>query len=245
MTVASAMRFYIFWTHRVIEITLDEQHSTRSKCSTDNLLADLPYPIAPNDVHLYEDRLQININVFSFFDEEGKARHPLFISRKQYPRTANLLYWDEHYAPITDISRLFNDLTKHDNRVNMCLRCLGRFYTPESLEKHQRLCTREDFMSVVHVLPAPDTEQAHIKFRQFRNTFRAPFVIYADFESILEPMERRVKQTLYNQQHKISAACAMLVTSITGVSSSNVVGEWRERSQRVSNPNHQMGERMH
>ena len=110
---------------------------------------------------------------------------------------------------------LFNDLTNHQNRVNMCLRCLGRFYTPESLEKHQRLCTREDFMSVVHVLPAPDTEQAHIKFRQFRNTFRAPFVIYADFESILEPMERRVKQTLYNQQHKISAACAMLVTSIT------------------------------
>ena len=52
----------------------------------DNHLADLPYPIAPNDVHLYEDQLQTNINVFSFFDEEGKARHPLFISRKQYPQ---------------------------------------------------------------------------------------------------------------------------------------------------------------
>ena len=39
-----------------------------------NNLPDLPDPIPPNDVHLYEDQLQININVFSFFDEEGKAR---------------------------------------------------------------------------------------------------------------------------------------------------------------------------
>ena len=183
----------------------------------DNQLADLPYPIAPNDVHQYEDRLQTNINVFSFFDEEGKARHPLFISRKHYPRTANLLYWDEHYSPITDIGRLFKDITTHKEPTNMCLRCFGHFKTPETLGKHQRLCTREDFMSVVHVLPAPDTEQAHIKFRQFRNTYPAPFVIYADFESILEPLDRRVKQTLFNQQHKISAACAMLVSNIGAI----------------------------
>ena len=45
-----------------------------------NNLANLPYIIAPNDVHLYDDQLQININVFSFFDYEGKARHPLFIN---------------------------------------------------------------------------------------------------------------------------------------------------------------------
>ena len=37
-----------------------------------NQLANLPYPIPPNDVHLYED-------------DEGTARHPLFISRKLYP----------------------------------------------------------------------------------------------------------------------------------------------------------------
>ena len=72
-------------------------------------------------------------------------------------------------------------------------------------------------MSVVHVLPAAESEQAHIKFKQVRNTYRALFVIYADFESILEPMKRRVKQTLYNQQHKISAACSMLVSNFRAV----------------------------
>ena len=155
--------------------------------------------------------------MFSFFDDEGKARYQLFISRKLYHRTANLLFWDEHYAPFTDIPSLFHDISKFAHRKNICLRCLGSFYTEESFAKHQHICTREDFMSVLHVLPAAESEQAHIKFKQVRNIYRAPFVIYADFESILEPMERRVKQTLYNQQHKISAACAMLVSNVPAV----------------------------
>ena len=70
------------------------------------------YPILPNDVHLYEDQLQININVFSFFDDEGCVRHPLLISRKNYERVINLLYCNNHYAPIANISQLFSDLTK-------------------------------------------------------------------------------------------------------------------------------------
>ena len=72
-------------------------------------------------------------------------------------------------------------------------------------------------MSVLHLLLALNTVQAHIKFRQFRNTYEALFVVYADFESILEPIERRDKNTCYHQHHKISAACAMLVSIIKAV----------------------------
>ena len=53
----------------------------------------LPYHISPNDVHQYEDQLQMNINVFSFFDDEGLARRPMVICRKHYYRVANLLDW--------------------------------------------------------------------------------------------------------------------------------------------------------
>ena len=52
----------------------------------------LSYPISPNDVHLYEDQLQMNINVFSFFNDEGRARHPLVISRTNHEQVANLQY---------------------------------------------------------------------------------------------------------------------------------------------------------
>ena len=47
----------------------------------------------------------MNIKVFFFFDDEGRARPPLVISRKNYERVANLLFWNEHYAPITSIAR--------------------------------------------------------------------------------------------------------------------------------------------
>ena len=65
-----------------------------------------------------------------------------------------------------------------------------------SLAKHKRICTREDLMSVVYVLIAPESKQAKIKFKQVRNTHRAPFVIYADFKSILEPIERPASHTI-------------------------------------------------
>ena len=75
-----------------------------------NHLDTIPYPMSPNNVHLYEDQIQFNINVFSF-DYEGRARHPLIISRKIHERVANLLYWKNHYANITSIPPLFSDIT--------------------------------------------------------------------------------------------------------------------------------------
>ena len=158
----------------------------------------LPYPILPNDVHFYDDQLKMNINVFFYFDDKGRARHPLVISRKNYDCVANLLYWMAHYAPIKSISRLFKDITKHKEQQNICLRCLGHFMTKESFARHKELCTRDDFMSVLHVLPTPGSKQTQLKFFNYKFCTMPPFVIYADFESIVEPLGRQAKQTTYS-----------------------------------------------
>ena len=42
----------------------------------------------------------------------------------------------------------------------------------------------------------------------------APFVIYADFESIFEQLGRQEKQTIYSQQHKMCAAAAILCSTL-------------------------------
>ena len=42
----------------------------------------------------------------------------------------------------------------------------------------------------------------------------APFVIYADFESILEPLGRQTKQTTYSKLHKVCAAAAILCSTL-------------------------------
>ena len=42
----------------------------------------------------------------------------------------------------------------------------------------------------------------------------APFVIYADFESIIEPLGCQVKQTTFTQQHKVCAAAAIFCSTL-------------------------------
>ena len=150
----------------------------------------LLYPISPNDVHLYEYQIQININILSYFDDENRACHPLVKNRKNYQRMANLLYWKEDYAPITNITRLFSDITNHDHEYQICLRCLGHFQTEESFARHKQLCTENEFMSVLNVLNTPGSKQAQLKFINYKFGNIAPFVIYAEFKSIIEPLSR-------------------------------------------------------
>ena len=77
------------------------------------------------------------------------------------------------------------------------------FVLEEIVASHKELCTQDDFMTVLYVLPVPDSKQSQIKFNQYKYCTKAQFVVYADFESILEPTGRQVKHITYTQQHKV------------------------------------------
>ena len=141
----------------------------------------------------------MNINIFHFFDDEGRACHPLVISRTNYQYVANFLYWKGHYALITIISRLFSHIIKHEHEQQICLRCLGHIRTEDIYDRHKQLCTWDDFVSVLHVLSTRGSKQAEIKFKQYKYCTKAPFVIYADYESILGLFGRQVKHTINTQ----------------------------------------------
>ena len=51
------------------------------------------YPVEPNQVTGLEFILKRYISVFSFSDDEDKARFPLYLSDKHYNRRVDLLYW--------------------------------------------------------------------------------------------------------------------------------------------------------
>ena len=57
-------------------------------------LNDIEYPVNPNQLHEMEERLNISINVFSYYDDLGKARYPLYVSRKPCGREIDLFYWE-------------------------------------------------------------------------------------------------------------------------------------------------------
>ena len=120
------------------------------------------------------------------------------ISRKNYKRVANLLYWKDHYAPITSIPSLFSDITKHTHQKYFCLRCFGHFSFEQVLTPHKELCTRDDFMSVLHVLPTPGSKQAQIKFFNYKFCTMAPFVIYmrTPSPSLSRSVDRWIRQLI-------------------------------------------------
>ena len=125
----------------------------------------IDYPVSPLDVPQLEERLNLSINVFSYFDDIEKARHPMYISRRNAGVKINILYFKGHYAWIKNISRLFGDLTKHNGQTFFCLRCFGHFALEERLARHERLCTREDYISTLHILPDPNST---IKFTNWK-----------------------------------------------------------------------------
>ena len=54
------------------------------KCFEEEGILDIKYPVNPVDSPQIGERLNISINLFSYFDDIGKARHPMYISRQQY-----------------------------------------------------------------------------------------------------------------------------------------------------------------
>ena len=115
------------------------------------------YPIQPADISRVEDQLQININLFSFFDDEGKERFPMYVSRKQYIRTIDLLYWKEHYAWLKNFERFLYDVTKHKAKKYVCRRCFAHFPKKDSLHNHSVMCRKPDFINSTESVAPDDT----------------------------------------------------------------------------------------
>ena len=69
-------------------------------------------------------------------------------------------------------------------------------------------------MWMLHVLYTPGLKQAHIKLNQYKYCTKALFVINADCEFIRESLNRQIKHTTYNQQHKVCDAATILTLTL-------------------------------
>ena len=72
-------------------------------------------------------------------------------------------------------------------KQHFCLHCLHSCVSEEVLERHKETCLQVNGVQATK-LPKEGTK---IKFKNHRNSMPVPFVIYADFESILVPEEER------------------------------------------------------
>ena len=166
-----------------------------------------PYECTSTSIKRAENVLDLSISVF---DVQGKTICPLFTSRKQAVDDKCidlLLLWDpntnkKHYCSIKDLSKLVgSQINTHKEKKHICRFCLHGFQKKETLEKHlENGCAA---VSEQRVEMPVKGENDVLKFKNFPNKFKCPFVIYADFESFLQPVASDESQNSYATQKHV------------------------------------------
>ena len=153
----------------------------------------IAYPVELKDIKRFEKQNpDISISVLGYSKDE--RIYPLEISKYTKSKEGRkhdivlLLIKDgdnSHYCYVKNLSALLtSQVNSHKGKFYYCLNCLNGFDKPEKLEHHKEYCSEEK--SVKINMPKPNT---FIKFKNFLHAERAPFVVYADFESIVKPLK--------------------------------------------------------
>ena len=161
----------------------------KSKENTLNMEG-IKYPVSLKDIKRFEKQnSDISISVLGYSKDE--RIYPLRISKKEDERKYNIVLLlikdgdNSHYCYVKNLSALLSSqVNKHKSKLYFCLNCLNGYDDPEKLEKHKEYCREEESIKIN--MPKPDT---FIKFKNYLHGEKAPFAIYADFESILKPLE--------------------------------------------------------
>ena len=164
----------------------DPQHISNLRKFMDNYdWSGLEFPVSIKDIGKFETRNNISVNVLAV---EGRD---IYIHRKgqRVGREINLLMVSEdgirHYTAIKSLSRLLSSKNSNTKcKQHFCMNCLQGFMQESSRDQHQVYC--EDNESIRVEMPK---QGSTVEFKDGQNQFRVPFIMYADFESILEPMD--------------------------------------------------------
>ena len=93
----------------------------------------------------------------------------------------------QHYTTIRNFSRLVSSqMSNHGHTVYCCKQCLHSYSTQELLDAHATDC---------HVQRTKLTDDPRCRLTNIQKQLPAPFVVYADFESILKPANKDVDTT--------------------------------------------------
>ena len=142
----------------------------------------LSFPTPIHSVGPFALRNNTSINIYGVDDDE--VIYPLRVSSTLVPdRHVDLLLFErdgvQHYATIRHFSRLVGrQLSNHGHTVHCCRRCLHAYSSQELLDAHDLHCC--------HVQRIKFPEDTSCCFINIQKQLTAPFVVYADLESILQ-----------------------------------------------------------
>ena len=161
-------------------------------------MKDIHYPVNFRAIDRFED-LNPNISISALGYNKEDRVFPLRISKYtgcDYDIVLLLLKEAEkgengeikektHYTLVKNKSALISSqINSHEHKRHLCLNCFNSFNTSESLNKHKEYCYENK--SVKITMPPQNT---YLKFKNFLYSEKAPFAVYADFESLIKPLD--------------------------------------------------------
>jgi len=144
------------------------------------VLGNIPFPVELKHIPKFEKlNPTIGVNVLGV---EGKKFVPLHAStNRNAPKSVNLILYNNHYIFVENMNRLFNNKTTF--RHVYCPNCLLACRNNEEMNKHRENGC-DNHKPRIDILPK--AENAFVKFINLRKQTKLPYVIYADFECILQ-----------------------------------------------------------
>ena len=123
-----------------------------------------------------------------------------------------------HYVLVKNESALIaSQINKHEHKRYLCLNCFNSFNSPEALETHKDYCYNNECVKTL--MPPQGT---YLRFKNFLHSEKAPFAIYADFESLIKPIDNcepdpNKSYTKKHQKHEPISFSYYINSSIDGV----------------------------
>ena len=155
------------------------------------------FPVPLSQMPKVERLNNLAINVFGYSQQAGI--HPLYLTKDLTRDPINLLLitkvedgkTNSHYCWIKDFNRLCHDQTLYEHRKFFCLRCISPHCSERTLQDHLVYCRGVDAAPCHAVFPqaSEDGLPPTIQFKNIQHLMKAPYVIYADTESIIKPTD--------------------------------------------------------
>ena len=187
-------RFFHF-SERCLDMLLESGFSCSSASSG------VSFPAELKSIARVEQQNSLSINVFGY----EEFVYPLYLSSRDGD-PINLLLISKvvdgetrsHYVWVKNINALLYDQNKHNSNKFFCVRCLCSFNTEASLTKHTPECKRiADGEPARVVMP----DDPILTFGNHAKMMKAPYIIYADTEALVTPVENDGGTTTRDSKH--------------------------------------------
>ena len=168
----------------------------------------IEYPVGLKDIKKIEKQ-NPNISITVLGHNKKDKVYPLSVSEYIYNREVDIILLliekdgVKHYCLVKNPSRLLSkQISAHKEGTHICFRCMNSFWCHKSLEKHWEYCRNQEAVKIN--MPETGTK---LKFKNNERSEKVPFIIYADMEALIKPIQNcqpnpESSYTKKNQKHE-------------------------------------------